>query len=375
MKKFSIILGILVTITALLNGGYDVFEKFYGEPKDNQRLNLILANLVPVISQEVNIEPTSNSSVSVNVKFKLYKTGDVILEYGTVRDLISLPIKTAFTGSLISSAFANEPSDEKKYKVITVRYTEQTIINENDQLEETVTYEDGTVEKKTINPKSNKILDIARTQKALLPEEKAEIMNSPFRKMDYVYPDNIAVFRPLDREWYFDYNHDGVTDDRMTPWGDVGDIPVAGDFDGDGISDDIAVFRPLDREWYFDYNHDGVTDDRMTPWGDVGDIPVAGDFDGDGIFDDIAVFRSLDREWYFDYNHDGVTDDRMTPWGDVGDIPVAGDFDGDGISDDLAVLRPQDREWYFDYNHDGVTDDRMTPWGDVGDIPVAGEFN
>lgn len=44
------------------------------------------------------------------------------------------------------------------------------------------------------------------------------------------------------------------------------DIPIAGDFDRDGHSDDVAVFRPSNHLWYYDYNHDGSTDERSGPW-------------------------------------------------------------------------------------------------------------
>jgi hypothetical protein len=58
-----------------------------------------------------------------------------------------------------------------------------------------------------------------------------------------------------------------------------GDVPVAGDFDRDGFNDDVAVFRPSNRRWYYDYNHDASTDDIVGPWGVKGDRAVAGDFE------------------------------------------------------------------------------------------------
>ena len=36
-------------------------------------------------------------------------------------------------------------------------------------------------------------------------------------------------------------------------WGPIGGIPVAGDFDGEGVIDDIVVFRPSTGEWFLKF--------------------------------------------------------------------------------------------------------------------------
>jgi hypothetical protein len=49
-------------------------------------------------------------------------------------------------------------------------------------------------------------------------------------------------------------------------WGTDGDIPVPGDYDGDGRTD-VAVFRPSDGYWF-------VQDAAATRWGAEGDVPL-----------------------------------------------------------------------------------------------------
>ncbi len=134
-------------------------------------------------------------------------------------------------------------------------------------------------------------------------------------------------------------------------WGVRGDLPVAGDFDYDGHADDIGVFRPSNRIWYFDTNLNGTTDRRMGPWGRNGDLPIAGDFDGDRQFQDMAVFRPASRSsnWYYDYssNNRGDNSDNAGSLGFElsGDLPLVGDFDGQGLSNDIGIYRPSSGQW------------------------------
>ena len=72
-------------------------------------------------------------------------------------------------------------------------------------------------------------------------------------------------------------------------FGTNGDIPVPGDYNGDGKTD-IAIFRPSTGTWY-------VNGQPQVNWGTSGDIPVPGDYNGDGKTD-IAVFRPSTGTWY-----------------------------------------------------------------------------
>jgi hypothetical protein len=160
--------------------------------------------------------------------------------------------------------------------------------------------------------------------------------------------------------------------------GDEGDQFVVGDFDRDGYVNDVGIFMTSGR-WYFgtfSYNPETGTIVWSAPfsgitWGLRGDLPVAGDFDGDGYRDDLGIFRPSNRLWYLDYNFDGSTDRRSGPWAIRGDLPLAGDFNGDTEVGDLGVFRPSDRTWYFDYGASGNTDRRLSPWALSGDLPIS----
>jgi hypothetical protein len=184
-------------------------------------------------------------------------------------------------------------------------------------------------------------------------------------------PSTISVFR--NGGWYFDSNGDRIwsTGDTTGWFGATGDLPVAGDWDGNG-KDEVAVFR--NGGWYFDADGCGYwcTGDTTGWFGTSGDRPVAGDWDGNGK-DEIAVFRN--GGWYFDANGDGYwSAGDTTGWfGTTGDLPAAGDWDGNG-KDEIAVFR--NGGWYFDTNGDRYwsTGDTTGWFGATGDKPVAGRW-
>ena len=197
----------------------------------------------------------------------------------------------------------------------------------------------------------------------------------------------VGVFR--NGTWYLDYNGNGAWDGcgmercYVGSFGITGDLPVAGDWNGDGKAK-VGVFR--NGTWYLDYNGNGAWDgcsiDRcyVGSFGIAGDLPAAGDWNGDGKTK-IGVFRN--GTWYLDYNGNGAWDgcgvDRcyVGSFGQTGDLPAAGDWNGDGKAK-VGVFR--NGTWFLDYNGNGAWDgcgvDRCYygSFGQQGDLPVAGKW-
>jgi len=83
----------------------------------------------------------------------------------------------------------------------------------------------------------------------------------------------------------------GVAGSRA--WGVGGDIPVPGVYVDDGHTY-LAAYRPGTGRWWY-RRRDGLVTGTVVWGGQVDDVPVVGDFDGDGVVD-ATIFRTPD-EW------------------------------------------------------------------------------
>jgi C1A family cysteine protease len=180
--------------------------------------------------------------------------------------------------------------------------------------------------------------------------------------------DKIGVFRNASGTWYMDFNTTGVVD-KIFQFGKAGDVPVVGDWNGDGTTD-AGVFRPSNGDWYLNYYKDSISH-KAFHFGTIGDIPVNGDWDGDGTTD-AGVFRPSVGNWYLDTTKTGVVNTSFQ-FGKSGDIPVTGDWDGDGTTD-AGVFRSATGTWYLDTTKTGVVNTSFQ-FGKSGDIPVTGDWD
>jgi thermitase len=176
---------------------------------------------------------------------------------------------------------------------------------------------------------------------------------------------SIGVFR--NGLWYLrNSNTDGIADLAFT-YGQPGDIPVVGDWDGNGI-DNVGVYR--NSVFYLrNSNTNGIADMAFT-YGQSGDIPVTGDWNGDGV-GTIGVFRN--GAFYLRNSNTGGIADLTFGYGNLaGDIPVVGDWDGNGI-DSVGVYR--NGVFYLrNSNTNGIADLAFT-YGQLGDIPLTGDWD
>ncbi|MBT8200673.1 MAG: CHRD domain-containing protein [Acidimicrobiia bacterium] len=153
-------------------------------------------------------------------------------------------------------------------------------------------------------------------------------------------------------------------------FGNPGDIPFVGDWDGDGVKTP-GLYRPASGFAYTRNSNDTGVADNSFYLGVGGDIPLVGDWDGDGV-DTFGVYRSSEAKVYLrNSNTTGVADVEYH-FGRVGDVPFAGDFDGNGVTD-IGVHR--NGRVFLRLSHSAGPADLEFSWGIDGDRVLAGDWN
>jgi hypothetical protein len=187
---------------------------------------------------------------------------------------------------------------------------------------------------------------------------------------------DLAVYRvgatPADPSTWFYRQIGSPPGIQSVVWGQGGDTPAPGDYDGDDKYD-FVVQRPDSngvngRFWV--KTSGGVI---YSQWfGLANDSVVPGDYDGDGKTD-MAVARNDNGQWRWEFRPSGGGADVSDTWGVFAtDIIAQADYDGDGTTE-YTVWRPGNPGVF--YTMTPVTRVIFSrPWGATGDVPAA-NFN
>lgn len=129
-------------------------------------------------------------------------------------------------------------------------------------------------------------------------------------------------------------------------FGMAGDVPLFGDWDGDGY-DTPGMYRPTNGFAYLtnDWPRDGVVGSGEITFffGGPGDQVFVGDWDGDGI-DTLGISRN--GKMFLANTNATVFADMEFWFGTPTDIAFGGDPDGDG-KDSVFLYRPSNGFTYF----------------------------
>lgn len=188
--------------------------------------------------------------------------------------------------------------------------------------------------------------------------------------------DKVGVYRA--GQWFLSTAANGGGTVNVT-FGQAGQLPVTGDWNGDGV-DTIGVFDSTLGVFYLRDSNTAGAPDRSFVLGNPGDTPLAGRFDPTMDHDGAGVFRPTNGIIYL--KRDLVTgfSDYFMIMGNPGDSGFAGDWNSNGY-DGPGVFRPAQGRWYLSNNGTAsgiVFDDGTADYGPVNNSnmrPVVGDWN
>ena len=170
-------------------------------------------------------------------------------------------------------------------------------------------------------------------------------------------------------------NTQGVADIKFF-FGDPGDVPLAGDFNGDGC-DTVSIYRPAQSKVFIinelGENNGGLGEAEFSYFfGNPGDKPFVGDFNGNSA-ETVGLHRESTGLVYFRLTHTQGAADSEFIFGDPGDRLVAGDWNDNGAYSP-ALFRPSNTTSYFRYTNTAGNADATWVNGESSWLPVSGDF-
>ena len=186
--------------------------------------------------------------------------------------------------------------------------------------------------------------------------------------------DTIGVYNPSNSTFLLRTSNTSGFADITVRFGAPDDLPITGDWDGDGI-DTVGIFRPSTSTFLLRNENESGAPDIVVPFGSPGDWPLAGDWNGDGK-DSIGVYRPSNSTFYLRNLLAAGKPDRTIQFGRSGDLPIAGDWDGLG-KDSIGFYRPADSTFHLRKSLDKADEEVFKLTGDsyAGFVPVAADWD
>ena len=191
-----------------------------------------------------------------------------------------------------------------------------------------------------------------------------------------VQGDHVGVFDPASGMWSLSQQRPGWDEPLSTNsfvYGGSGDVPLVGDWDGDGIQTQ-GVWRPSTKQFFLSNTLGGpLPAPTLAISGTY--VPVVGDWDGNGT---TTVGTYSSGTWRLrNANVPGAPEIVFNYGGVANEVPLTGDWDGDGIWTP-GVYRPTTGEFRLRNSNTTGDADVTVHFGPVpgtGILPVTGDWN
>ena len=192
--------------------------------------------------------------------------------------------------------------------------------------------------------------------------------NTRFHNRPCLHTRPSGVARRDGATWTLRDSATGGSPTRQFNYGLPTDIPIMGDWNGNGVKTPGVVRGNC---WLLRNSLSGGPADIQFSYGAVGDVPVVGDWTGGGR--DLPGVVRGGRTWYLRNSLTGGPAQTSFAFGAPGDVPVVGDWDGNG-RDSVGVVRGG-RSWYLRNSTTGGGAQISVTFGAAGDVPVVGDWD
>ena len=167
-------------------------------------------------------------------------------------------------------------------------------------------------------------------------------------------------------QWFLRNTPTSGPADVAFAYGDPGDLPIVGDWDGDGV-DTVGVVRG--NVFLLRNTNTSGSADVAFVYGNPGDAVIIGDWDGDGV-DTVGVVRG--NTFYLRNSNTSGAADVVFSFGDGGDRVIVGKWRKGDKADSVGVVRGN--TFYLRNPATGVAD-IVFNYGDAGDKVVVGDWD
>jgi hypothetical protein len=182
---------------------------------------------------------------------------------------------------------------------------------------------------------------------------------------------------PLGR-WRLAASNHHQTDFEFLRFASIAGRPIAGDWNGDGLST-VGTFDPTTERWRLQAGRTFTTTFGDTPGLNGGDmVSVVGDWNGDGK-DTVGVYVPSSGKFLLRNSNTAGGADVVLAFGGPQParyvVPVAGDWDGDG-TDTIGVFRRDTDRWRLRNANSPGAPDLLFTFGRPGNVdqPVTGDW-